>query len=157
MRDVSDIIKNIENIYSTNSALSILKDFERVLDELDLYVFKNWEDGELASGPHEERHWVTASFMWEKKDMPDPDGAKRLLDYGCKIKYEKTYLIEPKIVSDPDDFRPGTKKGKLIHKPIWIVTIEMPKKLIADILNGYFAKEKTQRGMNKNDTQPPEM
>ena len=28
---------------------TVLKDFERVLDELDLYVYKNWEDGELAS------------------------------------------------------------------------------------------------------------
>lgn len=153
MRDVSDIIKNIENIYSTNSALSILKDFERVLDELDLYVYKNWEDGELASGPKEERHWVTASFMWPKANMPDPEGAKRLLGYGCKIKYEKTYLIEPKIIRDPNDYRPGTKKGKLEHKPVWVVSITMPKKLISDILNGYFAKEKEIRGI-KNEEPP---
>lgn len=147
MHDVTDIIKNIQTIYSTNSSLSILKDFERVIDELDLYVYENWEDGELASGPHAERHWITASFMWPREKMPDPMGAKRLLDYGCKVKYEKSHLIQPKQVKTPNDFRPGTKKGKLEHNPIWIVTIEMPRKLVADMFNGYMKKMKENRGI----------
>jgi hypothetical protein len=33
--------------------------------------------------------------------------------------------------------RPGTKKGKLDRRPIWVVEIQMPKKLIADIYTGY--------------------
>ena len=83
MRDVLDIITNIESIYESDTALSVLKDFERVLDELDLYVYANWEDGELVEGPKIERHWVKASFMWPKDKMPDPAGGKRLLDYDC--------------------------------------------------------------------------
>ena len=63
MRDVLDIITNIESIYESDTALSVLKDFERVLDELDLYVYANWEDGELVEGPKIERHWVAASFF----------------------------------------------------------------------------------------------
>ena len=43
MRDVLDIITNIESIYESDTALSVLKDFERVLDELDLYVYANWK------------------------------------------------------------------------------------------------------------------
>ena len=58
MRDVLDIISNIESIYESDTALSVLKDFERVLDELDLYVYANWEDGELVEGPMITRHWV---------------------------------------------------------------------------------------------------
>ena len=38
MHDVMDIVKNVESIYESDTAFSILKDFERVLDELDLYV-----------------------------------------------------------------------------------------------------------------------
>ena len=47
MQNIYDIIKNVEGIYESNTAFQVLKDFERVLDELDLYVYKNWEDGEL--------------------------------------------------------------------------------------------------------------
>ena len=151
MRDILDVIKNVETIYSTNSSLSILKDFERVIDELDLYVYKNWSDGELASGPTVERHWITASFMWEKHNMPDPMGAKRLLDYGCKVTYEKTHLISPKKIKSPDDMRPGTKKGKLEKIPVWVVTITMPKKLVADIENGHMTRMKEEMGIGRNE------
>ena len=41
MHDILDIIKNVQTIYSTNSTLSVLKDIERVLDEMDLYVYQN--------------------------------------------------------------------------------------------------------------------
>ena len=151
MRDILDVIKNVQTIYSTNSSLSILKDFERVLDDLDMYVYKNWLDGELVSGPKVERHWITASFMWEKQNMPDPMAAKRLLDYGCKVQYEQTHLISPKKIKTPDDLRPGTKKGKLEKIPVWVVTITMPKKLISDIQNGHMAKMKEEMGIGRNE------
>ena len=137
MHDVLDIIKNIDTIYNSNTALQVLKDFERVLDELDVYVYANWEDGELAEGPKIDRHWVTCSFMWPKDKMPDPMGGKRLLDYDCKVSYKKSHIVKPRKIEKPDDIRPGTKKGKLDRSPIWIVEIQMPKKLIADIYTGY--------------------
>lgn len=137
MHDVLDIIKNVENIYDSNTAFQVLKDFERVLDELDIYVYKNWEEGEIVSGPKIDRHWVTCEFMWDRDNMPDPIGAKRLVDYDCKVYYEKTHIIEPRKIKNPDDMRPGTKKGKLDRKPIWVVKIKMPKKLIVDIYSGY--------------------
>jgi hypothetical protein len=137
MQDVLDIINNIENIYDSNTAFEVLKDFERVLDELDIYVYANWAEGELASGPTIERHWVTCTFMWPKDKMPDPMGGKRLLDYDCKVKYIRSNLIEPRKIREPDDIRPGTKKGKLDLHPIWLVEIQMPKSLIADIYSGY--------------------
>ena len=137
MHDVLDIIKNVENIYDSNTSFQVLKDFERVLDELDIYVYENWEDGEIASGPNIERHWVTCEFMWDREKMPDPMGGKRLVDYDCKVFYEKSHIVEPRKIKKPDDIRPGTKKGKLDRKPIWIVKIQMPKKLIADIYSGY--------------------
>ena len=51
MYDVLKVIENIKGIYESNNTLRVLKDFERVMDELDLYVFENWEDGELCEGP----------------------------------------------------------------------------------------------------------
>ena len=137
MQDVLDIIKNVESIYDSNTAFQVLKDFERVLDELDIYVYANWKDGEIAEGPKIDRHWVTCSFFWDREKMPDPMGGKRLLDYDCKVKYKKSYIIEPRKIEKQDDIRPGTQKGKLDRRPIWIVEIQMPKKLIADIYTGY--------------------
>ena len=142
MHDILDIIRNIDDLYENNTSLAILKDFERVLDEMDMYVYENWEDGELAYGPQVDRHWITAGFMWPKDKMPNPTAAKRLLDLGCKVKYEKSHLIEPRKIRTPDDFRPGTKKGKLDRKPIWIVEIQMPKKIAFDMYRGYMDKMK---------------
>lgn len=136
MQDVVDIVQNIERVYDSNTAFQVLKDFERVIDELDVYVFENWEDGELASGPKISRHFVTCTFMWPRDKMPDPMGGKRLLDYDCKVGYKKDYIVKPRKIRSPDDIRPGSKKGKLDRHPIWLVMIKMPKKLIADIYGG---------------------
>jgi len=137
MHDIVDIIKNLQTLTVDDSAFKILKDFERVIDELDIYVYKNWIDGELLAGPDVGRYFVTCKFMWPYKHMPDPAAAKRLDDYGCNIKYDKTHIMIPRKVHKPSDFRPGTKKGKIDAHPVWVVTIEMPKKLMQDIYNGY--------------------
>jgi hypothetical protein len=151
MHDILDIIRNIDDLYENNTSLAILKDFERVLDEMDMYVYENWEDGELAYGPQVDRHWITAGFMWPREKMPNPTAAKRLQDLGCRIRYEKSHLVEPRKIRTPDDFRPGTKKGKLDRKPIWIVEIQMPKKIAFDIYRGYMDKMKNEDG----ETQMP--
>jgi len=134
--DTLDVIQNLSSIYENDRAFGILKDFERVIDELGIYVYKNWDEGELAAGPEVDRHWVKCTFMWPEKDMPDPMGGKRLLDYDCKISYEKSHIIKPRKIKKHDDIRPGTKKGKLDKLPIWLVHIEMPKKLIISIYGG---------------------
>ena len=141
MHDVVDIIKNLQTLTVNDSAFKILKDFERVIDELEIYVYKNWEDGELLAGPEVGRYLVTCKFLWPYENMPDPEGAERLLDYGCEIKYERTQIMIPRKVHKPSDFRPGTKKGKIDPHPIWVVTISMPKKLMQDIYQGYKEKD----------------
>jgi len=147
MEDIYDLVKNVEGIYESNTAFAVLKDFERVLDELDIYVYENWEDGELLAGPEIERHWVSCSFMWNRDNMPDPMGGKRLLDYDCKVFYKKDSITIPRKIRKPDDIRPGTKKGKLDRKEIWVVKIQMPKKLIVDMYSG-------QQEMQNFNTEP---
>jgi hypothetical protein len=141
MLDIINVIKNTKEVYGANSSLSILKDFERVLDELDLYVFENWEDGELVAGPTVNRYTVECSFMWPYEKMPNPDGGKRLLDYDCKVVYKREKLLTPRKVLSPDDYRPGSKKGKIDEKKVWVVSIMIPKKLMQDIYQGYVKKE----------------
>ena len=152
MHDVLDIIRNVQSLYAVGPTLSILKDFERVMDELDMYVFKNWEDGELLSGPTDSRHFVTCSFMWPEDKMPDPSGGKRLLDRGCKVTYAKDELLKPRQIKSPEDYRPGTVKGKIDAHPIWIVEIKMPKELIGNFKHGKIDLDQDEAMMQQTDS-----
>lgn len=134
--DYWQVAENIKDIYLSEGSLLTLLDFERVLDELDLYAFKNWQIGELVSGPTIGKYRVTCIFMWPEKLMPDPRGARRLLPFDCEVKFKKTRMKVPMKVTNPDDFRPGTHKARLIEKKIWLVEITMPKALMSDIRTG---------------------
>jgi hypothetical protein len=134
--DYWQVAENIRDIYMSEGSLLTLLDFERVLDELDLYAFKNWQIGELVAGPDIGKYRVTCIFMWPEKLMPDPRGARRLLPFDCEVKFKKTAMKVPMKITDPSDYRPGTKKARLIEKKIWLVSIVMPKALMSDIRTG---------------------
>jgi len=59
---IKDVINNVKDIYLSNSSLNTLLDFERVLDELDMYAYLNWQKGELVEGPIVEKYYVTCTF-----------------------------------------------------------------------------------------------
>ena len=130
------VADNIRDIYLSEGTLLTLLDFERVLDEMDLYAFKNWGSGELVQGPDIGKYKVTCIFMWPEKLMPDPRGARRLLPFDCDVRYMKKTIKIPIKVEQPSDYRAGTHKARLIDKKVWLVEITMPKNLIADIRTG---------------------
>lgn len=163
MANTKDIINNIEQIYGSNNSLNLLKDFERVVDELDLYVFENWMDGELVEGPKEDRYFVECTFMWPKDKMPEPAGGSRLLEYGCKVGYAETALAKVRKIKTPDDIRPGTRKGKVDLDEVWMVKVRMPKTLMKNIDRGYTNLDRnkvqdllTQNGVVANQAEPVE-
>ena len=133
---IKDVIENTKEISMSDSALNTLMDFERVLDELDIYVFKHWKQGELVQGPAYEKYFVTCTLMWPGKKMPDPRGAERLMEYDCRVRFYKDELEYPVKVKTPDDFKPGTKVPRLGKAPVWMVEITMPKKLMFEIERG---------------------
>lgn len=139
--DYWQVADNIRDIYMSDGSIVTLLDFERVLDEVDVYAFRNWEIGELVSGPDIGRYRVTCTFMWPEKLMPDPRGGRRLLPYDCEIKYRRIMMQIPIKINDPSDYRPGTKKAKMIERPVWLVEITMPKSLMQDIRTGSIEME----------------
>jgi hypothetical protein len=139
--DYWQVADNIRDIYMSDGTIVTLLDFERVLDEVDIYAFRNWEIGELVSGPEIGRYRVTCTFMWPEKMMPDPRGGRRLLPYDCEIKYRRIMMQIPIKIDDPSDYRPGTKKAKMIERPVWLVEITMPKSLMQDIRTGSIEME----------------
>ena len=134
--DIIDNVKNIKKIYMSDSSLNMLLDFERVLDNMDIYAFPHWMLGELVEGPTISKYWVKCKFMWPYNLMPDPNGAKRLIPYGAKITYQKDTVRVPIKINSPDDYRSQGKKGKLVDTKVWYVDIMLPKHLLAEIKQG---------------------
>lgn len=134
--DYFQVAENIRDIYLSEGSLLTLLDFERVLDELDLYAFKNWEIGELVAGPEIGKYRVSCVFMWPEALMPDPRGGRRLLPFDCDVKYKKTIMKIPMKITDPSDYRPGTRKARIEERKVWLVEITMPKALMSDIRTG---------------------
>jgi len=134
--DYWNVAANIRDIYMSEGTLLNLLDFERVLDELDVYAYRNWALGELVEGPDISKYKVTCIFMWPERLMPDPRAGRRLLPFDCDVVYKKTKIKIPIKIENPSDFAAGTKKAKIIEKPVWLVEITMPKSLMSDIRTG---------------------
>jgi len=134
--DFVSIVDTIKGVYMSDGAMSTLLDFERVMDEADVYAFKNWIVGELVDGPVVGRYNCKCIFMWPYKLMPNPKGALRLANIGCKVTYGKGEIKVPVEVKDYEDFVPGTRYPKMAKRKVWFVEIVIPFELMDDIKEG---------------------
>ena len=132
MIDTLDVIRNIKKIYASDNVINALVNMEKVMDDVNVYSYQNWKLGELVDGPHQTKYDVTATFMWEQNQMPDPDAGKRLINLGARVEYKKDIKLTPRKIKSYDDFRPGTRKAKLEEQPVWLVKITIPKTVIED-------------------------
>jgi hypothetical protein len=134
--DFVSIVDTIKGVYMSDGAMSTLLDFERVMDEADVYAFKNWIVGELVDGPVVGRYNCKCVFMWPYKLMPNPKGALRLANIGCKVTYGKGEIKVPVEVKDYEDFVPGTRYPKMAKRKVWFVEVVIPFELMDDIKEG---------------------
>jgi len=137
---VNDVLALIRRISGKTTALDMLLEFEKILDHVSLYAYENWITGELVEGPDIDRYWFKTTWMYPKKNMPDPQGALRLVKYGCKVYFGEDVFIETQRVLDPSqtegDETSQPKKAKHKRIPVWLVTINMPRKFIDDAYDG---------------------
>jgi len=134
---VQIINDSIKKISDSNNLLDMLLEFEKTLDSLDLYAFKNWQKGEILEGPTLGRHFMNVKLIYPQKDMPDPEGAKRLMARDCLVKYTKENLLRPRKVGKYSDVTAEAKPdGRTVYKaktessPVWVVSIDMPRRYI---------------------------
>ena len=137
MKELDELKQTLDNLIDSSSDLDILLEFEEVLDNLNIYAYKNWEYGEVIAGPEVTKYWVTVTLMYPRKLMPDPDAALRLTKHGARVFFKKDQLSEPKKVVTPEDLgeidaETGKRKPKTIKRPIWLVTIEMPRQFVSE-------------------------
>ena len=151
-----DLNDHLRKVSEGESLLDMLLEFEGILDEVDLYAYKNWSKGEILEGPDVGRHWVTAKFMYMSEDMPDPAGAERLMSRGIKVKFCREELKYPKKVKNWDDvdssrsfnaqsggYGMGGLGGvgyitpKVLTDKVWVVEIVMPRKFVDNTIQDY--------------------
>lgn len=140
MRD-NDLLKRLSDSDSLTDVLIQMEDF---MDSLDLYVFKNWLDGQIWSGPDITRYWVSMELRYEYNEMPDPAGGQRLLKHGAIVKYK----VETETVAKPVDKKaanaaalarpvgtpaPKTGEDETEERKYWVVEIRIPRRFIEEL------------------------
>ena len=132
----TSIVDTIKNIYMSDGSMNTLLDFERVLDDADVYAFKNWINGELVQGPEIGRYMCSCTFMWPYTLMPDPKATLRLAAIGCNVKMMKGKLEVPIAITSYEDFQSGSRYPKMKENQVWFMQIEIPFDLMDDIKEG---------------------
>lgn len=111
--------------------ISVLIQIEDFLDNLDVYVFDNWFDAEVVDGPNIERYWVTITLAFPIDEMPDPQGAVRIIKHGAKVKYAKAFRKMKDDTVPPSSTANG--RPAFVEKEIWLITIKIPRQFIEEL------------------------
>ena len=68
MIDANSTVDNHYKVHKSASLLDILIEFDQFLDDLNVYSYQNWFDGEVVDGPHLTRYWCEISLMYPYAD-----------------------------------------------------------------------------------------
>ena len=129
--ELDNIKQTLVRISKGESILDTLLEFERTLDSVELFAYKNWILGEIVEGPIIDRYWYKVTLMFPYAMMPDPNGGLRLTKIGARVGFRKGTFKKPVKVEGPQDWRnPKTKQAKMADHPIWLVSIDLPIKFI---------------------------
>jgi len=136
---------DIEKFEASPHLLDLLVQMEDVLDSLDLYVYRNWLEGEIVEGPLVQRHWLSMSLLYPYHRMPDPRAAYRLFKHGVRVKFSHMHRAASSKDRAEEEVNasglaspvPGgeAKKGKGEKKDdgYWLVKLQFPRRLIGQV------------------------
>jgi hypothetical protein len=132
------VLKNtLVQVTKSRTLLDMCMTLEKVFDDLDMYAYANWEDGEILEGPVMMRHWMEVKLLYPYEKMPEPEGAKRLLARKILVQYNRNVLREPRPLKSSDDVEVVTRpdgstrrRAKTQDRQVWVVTVRMPRWLV---------------------------
>lgn len=145
--------KFINRLDDSNSLVDVLIQLENFIDNLDIYVFKNWFEGEIIDGPVIRKYWVGMSLLYEHDKMPDPSGALILEKHGAKVKYTLRNIEDTSVTKNALDLPAigqitDIEGGQGVYgdnsvtlnamrvpsvKKVWIVDIMVPRIFIDEL------------------------
>lgn len=137
---MADLVKKLNQSTGLTDVIIQVEDW---LDSLDLYAFRNWFEGIVIEGPVVSRYWITIYLQYKEEEMPDPQGALRLVNHGAKVGYKK---MQKEYKEKPGDVNMNTVDSKINpwdqphsqmnNQPtiptygVWLVKIIIPRKFI---------------------------
>ncbi len=133
MDNIDKALEVVRRIDDSPDLVDVMIGIEDYLDRNDIYAFKNWVMGELVDGPHIKPYWISVTFKWPYKLMPDPMGGLRLLPQGTKVYYRTDTENVPQPIRNPSDYEPGTHKPKIKAEKVWLVDLLIPRRFVEDL------------------------
>jgi hypothetical protein len=125
-----DKIRNslVTEYYDNSVMLNVAMNIETFLsDDVLLYPYSNWGKGEVVGGPYLKRYFATIILRYDYVDMPDPEGALVLKEFGVNVKYKKV----PEIVLDEEKSEELSKRV-FKKEPAWYIQLDIPRDLVTD-------------------------
>lgn len=124
-----ELFKRLSDSTSLTDVLIQMEDF---MDSLDIYVFKNWFEGEIVQGPDIRRYWVSMTLLYPYEQMPDPAGAERMIKHGVKVIYRRDEKEVPEEPDGPENFL-SNNKPKMTKQKVWLVEVQIPRRFIEEL------------------------
>lgn len=125
-----DSIRNslVSEYYDNSVMLNVAMNIETFLsDDVLLYPYTNWGKGEVIGGPYLKRYFASIILRYDYKDMPDPEGALVLKDFGVEVKFKK---VNEKVVDKEKSENASEKVFKKV--PAWYIQLDIPRDLVTD-------------------------
>lgn len=119
----TDADGNLRRIYAHSNLLDVLVEIEKVLDNLDIYVFDGWESAEIIAGPEFRRYWVDVALMFESR--PDTKCLNRLIQHGIGVKKK---MLKKKTAKVDDKGKQSTELKK-----VFVIILNVPRHLLSDL------------------------
>lgn len=118
---------DISKLENSNHLLNLLIQMEDVLDSLDIYVYRNWFEGELLAGPFVGRYFISMVLVYQLDEMPDPRACLRLNKFNIKVEFKK---IQRK---KPQSFYSDLGSQQLDVEYLWWVKLSYPRRILDDM------------------------
>jgi hypothetical protein len=125
-----DTIRNslVSEYYDNTVMLNVAMNIETFLsDDVLLYPYTNWGKGEVIGGPYLKRYFASIILRYDYKDMPDPEGALVMKDFGVNVKFKKIY---EKVVDEEKSENSSERVFK--KEPAWYIQLDIPRDLVTD-------------------------
>lgn len=123
----SVIYRNTKNLDAETTLMDAAMECAFFLEELGILGYRNWDKGELVSGPFLSRFHTTVTFMFSMKALPDMLAIDRMKNMNCltSVKKDVYERVVRKQTSEND-----YELVKVKHNVV-LITIKIPNRYLA--------------------------
>lgn len=125
-----DVTGNIQKLFDDGGLQDILLSVEEYFDNIDLYVFKGWIDGEVVEGPIVSKYWVDLTLKFDRDKVPDPRGTYLFHNQGTQIQVRKSTQLVARDVRKAEDIDPATGKQVMDEVEVILIKFSIPRRLV---------------------------